>query len=81
VPKQLIERPKMGFGVPIDGWLRAPLRDRAEAPLDESRLRRRGWFNPAPIREKWTEHPSGRRNRQYLLWGILMFQARLGRWG
>jgi len=75
VPKKLIERPKTGFGVPIDSWLRGPLREWAEALLDESRLRREGFFNPAPIRQKWTEHLSGQRNWQYHLWGILMFQS------
>jgi asparagine synthase (glutamine-hydrolysing) len=75
VPKSLVERPKRGFGMPLDAWLRGSLRDWAEALLDESRLRREGYLNPGPVREKWREHLSGRRNWQYWLWNVLMFQA------
>jgi asparagine synthase (glutamine-hydrolysing) len=75
VPRSLTDRPKTGFGIPIDSWLRGPLREWAESLLDESRLRSEGFLHAAPIREKWLEHLSGRRNWAYLLWDVIVFQS------
>ena len=75
VPNNLIERPKMGFGVPIDIWLRENLKDWAENLLNEKRLDEEGYFNSKLIREKWDEHLSGKRNWHNHLWNILMFQS------
>lgn len=74
VPPALLEQPKMGFGVPIGNWLRGPLRDWAESLLDESRLKREGYFNAALVRQKWAEHLAGL-PRQFYLWDVLMFQS------
>lgn len=75
VPRELIERPKKGFSIPIATWLRGPLRDWSESLLDEGRLRREGFFHPAPIRRAWEQHLSGRADHSSKLWGVLMFQA------
>jgi len=75
VPRSLTERPKMGFGVPIDHWLRGPLRDWAEHLLDPGKLKAQGFFAVEPIRQAWAEHLGGQRSNQYPLWVILMFQA------
>jgi asparagine synthase (glutamine-hydrolysing) len=75
VPRHLIERPKMGFGIPIDSWLRGPLKEWAGDLLDESRLRREGLIDPKPIRTLWEQHQTGLRQGHFLLWDVIMFEA------
>lgn len=79
VPRAMIERPKKGFSIPLASWLRGPLRDWAEAQLEETRLNREGYFYAAPIRKMWKEHVDGKRDNASKLWSILMFQAWLER--
>ncbi len=79
VPRRLIERPKMGFGVPIERWLRGPLRDWTEDLLDPQQLGG-GYLDAGAVRNMWTEHIRGKRNWAYALWTILMFEAWRRRW-
>ena len=81
VPAGLVERPKQGFGVPLDSWLRGPLKGWAEELLRPELLRRQGVLNPEPVAAMWQEHESGKRNRQYHLWAVLMFQSWLAEYG
>ncbi len=80
VPRRLIDRPKMGFAVPIDSWLRGPLREWAETLLAPERLAADGLVRVEPVRRAWTEHLAGRRNWQHQLWTVLMLQAWRERW-
>ena len=75
VPRELIERPKQGFSIPLGEWLRGPLRGWAEELISEERLLQGGYFNPEPIRSRWIEHSSGLRNWENSLWAVLMFQS------
>jgi len=75
IPKHLIERPKMGFSVPIASWLRGPLRDWAESLMTEHKIKSEGFFVYEKIKRKWDEHTYGKRDWSEQIWAILMFQA------
>ena len=80
VPATLVERPKMGFGLPIGPWLRGELAPWAEHLLDERRLRSQGLLDPLPIRRAWDLHRTGRRDLGYELWDVLVLQSWIDRW-
>jgi asparagine synthase (glutamine-hydrolysing) len=80
VPPALVERPKMGFAIPLAEWLRGPLRAWAETLLGEQQLREAGLVDSGRVRTLWKEHLEGRRNHQHLLWDILMLEAWRERW-
>ncbi|MGH9121684.1 MAG: asparagine synthase-related protein, partial [Acidimicrobiales bacterium] len=75
VPPALVERPKAGFGIPLGDWLRGPLRPWAEDLLDSRRLQADGYLAPDVVGRLWAQHLSGRHDRQYALWDVLIFQA------
>ena len=74
VPQALIERPKRGFGVPLNKWLRGELKDWAHNLLDPVKLKQQGYFNVALVQQKWLSHLAGKENNGYYLWDVLMFQ-------
>jgi asparagine synthase (glutamine-hydrolysing) len=80
VPAALVDRPKMGFGIPLDAWLRGPLRPWAEDLLSTAALTRHGLLRPEPVRQAWQLHLAKRRDLSYELWDVLMLQAWLERW-
>jgi asparagine synthase (glutamine-hydrolysing) len=75
VPRELIDRPKQGFDIPLSEWLRGPLGEWGESLLSEGRLREEGFIDPLPVREKWEQHRAGTRNWHYPLWNVLMLQG------
>lgn len=81
VPRELVDRPKMGFGVPMGEWLRGPLREWAEGLLEARRLEGEGFLRPVPVRRLWLQHLEGRVDGHLPLWAVLMFQAWLEREG
>ena len=80
VPQNLIDRPKMGFAIPLDEWLRGPLYEWAEGQFGEKRLTDDGLFEPAAVRSAWENFLDGKSNSQHGIWGLLQAQAWLERW-
>lgn len=80
VPAELVDRPKTGFGIPMDDWLRGPLKAWASDLLSSARLQAEGLFNAKRVAARMTEHMSGRRNHGYWLWNVLMAQAWHDQW-
>jgi asparagine synthase (glutamine-hydrolysing) len=74
-PRELIERPKAGFGIPVGEWIKGTLRPWAEDLLDPSRMAGEGWFDAGIVQRRWREHLSGRRDSTPALWALLTFQA------
>jgi asparagine synthase (glutamine-hydrolysing) len=75
IPRELFDRPKAGFSIPISSWLKGPLKEWAENLLDERRLAEEGWFDVAAVRRRWRDHLNGRLDSAPAIWAVLMFQA------
>ena len=75
VPKDLIERPKAGFSIPLSDWLKGPLRNWAESLLNKQRLNEEVYLNSEYVNNIWNEHLQGKRNWTFRIWSILMFQS------
>jgi asparagine synthase (glutamine-hydrolysing) len=80
VPREIVDRPKMGFAIPLDKWLRGPLYEWADSLLDEQRIAEDGLFEPVAVRNAWEGFLDGRGNNQHGIWGLLQAQAWLERW-
>jgi asparagine synthase (glutamine-hydrolysing) len=80
VPAHLVDRPKTGFGIPLDDWLRGPLQPWVSDLLAADRLNRQGWFDAEHVGRVWAEHQGGRRNHGSWLWNVLMVQAWSDQW-
>lgn len=80
LPQAMYERPKQGFGLPAEDWLRGPLRDWGESLLEESRLRAKGFLQSEAVRRIWNQHVAGKKEHTFLLWSLLRFQASLEYW-
>jgi hypothetical protein len=74
-PRELFQRPKAGFAIPVGQWIRGPLRDWADDLLDPNRMASEGWFDPAIVQRRWRDHVAGRSDSTPAIWAILMFQA------
>jgi asparagine synthase (glutamine-hydrolysing) len=81
VPKELVERPKAGFAIPVGQWLRGPLRDWGESLLSQTRLKNEGYLDNGEVLNLWRDHCAGRRDATYRLWNLLSFQAWLSAQG
>jgi asparagine synthase (glutamine-hydrolysing) len=80
LPQQLMERPKMGFSVPVGEWIKGPMKEWAEDFLSQERLKKEGYFNAKTVGKMWQRHLSGKSNCTHELWNVLIFQAWLDRW-
>ena len=74
-PRQLFDRPKTGFAIPVGQWIKGDLRPWAEDLLDPARMASEGWFDAAIVQRRWRDHLSGQRDSTPALWAVLMFQA------